>query len=114
MVKRTLTQTAYPPGLGASFAPPVGDRARPSPLIASHGAVLDTLPSTPSTALLSTQEAKDRLREIVEGFFFRRLRTEDRTRIGPRLVQSPPSLEETRAGGSSSFLGGQRGMTGPP
>jgi hypothetical protein len=26
---------------------------------------------------MSAQEAKDRLREIVEGFFFRRLRTED-------------------------------------
>jgi hypothetical protein len=27
--------------------------------------------------LLSAQEAKDRLREIIEGFFFQRLRTED-------------------------------------
>jgi hypothetical protein len=35
---------------------------------------LDTLEKTPAISLLSAQEAKDRLREIVEGFFFRRLR----------------------------------------
>ena len=42
---------------------------------------------TPSTVLLSAQEAKDRLREIVEGFFFRRLRTEDGKRIRRLLVK---------------------------
>jgi hypothetical protein len=31
------------------------------------------VPPACSTTLLSAQEAKDRLREIVEGFFFRRL-----------------------------------------
>jgi hypothetical protein len=30
------------------------------------------VPPTSSTTLLSAQEAKERLREIVEGFFFRR------------------------------------------
>ena len=40
-------------------------------------AALDTLEPIPSTTLLSAQEAKDRLREIIEGFFFQRLRTED-------------------------------------
>jgi hypothetical protein len=34
---------------------------------------LDTLLQTPTTTLLSADEAKDRLREIVDGFFFRRL-----------------------------------------
>jgi hypothetical protein len=38
---------------------------------------LDTLEPTLAIPLLSAQEAKDRLREIVEGFFFRRLRGED-------------------------------------
>ena len=38
---------------------------------------MDTLEPIPSTTLLSAQEAKDRLREIIEGFFFQRLRTED-------------------------------------
>jgi hypothetical protein len=33
--------------------------------------------SPTTTTLLSAQEAKERLRDIVEGFFFRRIRTED-------------------------------------
>ena len=37
---------------------------------------MDKLPPSPD-ALLSAQEAKERLREIVEGFFFRRLKGED-------------------------------------
>ena len=37
---------------------------------------MDTIEPIPSTTLLSAQEAKDRLREIVEGFFFRRRRRE--------------------------------------
>jgi hypothetical protein len=41
-------------------------------------------------------EAKERLREIVEGFFFRRLRTEDGKPIRRRLVKSPPGLGKTR------------------
>jgi hypothetical protein len=36
--------------------------------------MLDKLQQTPSADLLSTQEAKERLDKIVEGFFFRRLR----------------------------------------
>ena len=35
------------------------------------------MPPTPSLTLLSAPEAKERLREIVEGFFFRRLKGED-------------------------------------
>ena len=38
---------------------------------------MDTLEPSPSTALLSAGEAKKELREIVEGFFFRRLKGED-------------------------------------
>jgi hypothetical protein len=59
-------------------------------------AALDTLEPIPSTTLLSAQEAKDRLREIVEGFFFRRLRTEDGKRVGRLLVKSPPGLGTIR------------------
>jgi hypothetical protein len=57
---------------------------------------LDASPSTPSTTLLSAPEAKERLREIVEGFFFRRLRTEDGKRIQRLLVKNPPGLGKTR------------------
>jgi len=60
------------------------------------GPPLDALQRTPSTVLLSAQEAKDRLREIVEGFFFRRLKGEDGKRIGRLLVKSPPGLGKTR------------------
>ena len=42
---------------------------------------MQSTPPPPSTTLLSAQEAKERLREIVEGFFFRRLKTEDGKRI---------------------------------
>ena len=57
---------------------------------------MDTLEPPPSTDLLSAEEAKERLREIVEGFFFRRLRTKDGKRIGRLLVKSPPGLGKTR------------------
>src|SRR2546430_116185 len=50
----------------------------------------------PGPALLSAQEAKDRLCEIVEGFVFRRLRTDDGGRVGRLLVKSPPGLGKTR------------------
>jgi len=53
------------------------------------------LPPAPSTALFSAQEAKERLREIVEGFFFRQLRADDRKRVGRLLVKSPPGLGKT-------------------
>ena len=46
---------------------------------------MDALQQTPSTVLLSAQEAKERLREIVEGFFFRRLR--DRKRREQRIFE---------------------------
>ena len=57
---------------------------------------MDALQRTPSTVLLSAQEAKDRLREIVEGFFFWRSRTEDGKRVGGLLVKSPPGLGKSK------------------
>jgi hypothetical protein len=54
---------------------------------------LDTLPPSPSSALLSAKEAKERLREIVEGSLFRRLSPE---RVGRLLVKSPPGVGKTR------------------
>jgi hypothetical protein len=54
------------------------------------------LPPSPSNTLLSAHEASERLREIVEGFFFRRLRAEDGRRIRRLLVKSPPGLGKTR------------------
>ena len=57
---------------------------------------MDTFEPIPSTTVFSAQEAKDRLREIVEGFFCRRLRTEDGKRISRLLVKSPPGLGKTR------------------
>jgi hypothetical protein len=56
---------------------------------------LDGSQSTQQTALLSAEEAKDRLREIVEGFFFRQLTTEDGKRVGRLLLKSPPGLGKT-------------------
>jgi len=48
-----------------------------STALAIPRAALDSLPPTSSPALLSAQEAKERLREIGEGFSFRPLRPED-------------------------------------
>jgi hypothetical protein len=56
---------------------------------------LDAFDPPPADVLLSAEEAKQRLREIVEGFFFRRLRTEDGKRIGRLLIKSPPGLGKT-------------------
>jgi hypothetical protein len=52
------------------------------------------LPPTASTTLLSAQEAKERMREIVEGFFVRRLRTEDGKRVGRLLALETPHLRQ--------------------
>jgi hypothetical protein len=57
---------------------------------------LDALSPTPSTALLSAQEAKDRLREIVEGFFFRRRDEQGQPPARQLLVRSPPGLGKTK------------------
>jgi hypothetical protein len=57
---------------------------------------LDASSPTTSRALLSAQEAKERLREIVEGFFFRQLKAEDGGHVRRLLVKSPPGLGKTR------------------
>jgi hypothetical protein len=96
MVKRPLTRIAYALGLPA-LPYPNGERApRFWPHPCYPWPALDTLEPPPSAALLSAEEAKERLREIVEGFFFRRLRSEDDKRIGRLLVKSPPGLGKTR------------------
>jgi hypothetical protein len=57
---------------------------------------LDTLPPTPSPTLLLAKEAKERLREIVEGFFFRRRNDQGQASARHLLVRSPPGLGKTR------------------
>jgi hypothetical protein len=52
--------------------------------------------SPTTTTLLSAEEASERLRKIVEGFFFRRLTTEDGKPIRHLLVKSPPGLGKTK------------------
>jgi len=80
MVKRPLTPDRLSTGPECPSHPAHRDRACGSAVIfAIPRAALDTLSPTPSPTLLSTQEAKERLREIVEGFFFQRLRIEAAT-----------------------------------
>ena len=67
-----------------------------SPTSQSSAPALDTLEPPPTNVLLSPKEGKERLRVIVEGFFFRRLRSDDGKRIGRLLVKSPPGLGKTR------------------
>jgi hypothetical protein len=94
MVKRPLTRIGYP--MGRLHATRV-DRAR---LARRHSrnpnALLDTPPPAPSPTPLSPEEAKARLREIVEGFFFRR--RDDQAQMPTRqlLVRSPPGLGKTK------------------
>jgi hypothetical protein len=57
---------------------------------------LDASSPAPTPDLLSAEKAKERLREIVEGFFFRRLKGEDGKHIRRLLVKSPPGLGKTR------------------
>jgi hypothetical protein len=54
------------------------------------------LTPTPTTILLSAQEAKERLREVVEGFFFRRRNDQGQAPAGHLLVRSPPGLGKTK------------------
>jgi hypothetical protein len=53
-------------------------------------------PTPPSPTLLSAQEAKDRLREIVEKFFFRHRDDQGQPPARHLLVRSPPGLGKTK------------------
>jgi hypothetical protein len=57
---------------------------------------LDASSPPPSPDLLSAQEAKEKLRELIEGFCFRRLKGEDGKHIRRLLVKTPPGLGKTR------------------
>jgi nucleotide-binding universal stress UspA family protein len=54
------------------------------------------MPSSPSTTPFSAYEAKDRLREIVEAFFFRRRNGRGEIPARQLLVRSPPGLGKTK------------------
>ena len=82
IVKRILSRIPYRLRLSARFGSPLAVVRVISPPSGGLRAALDTLEPLPSTAVLSAQEAKDRLREIVEGFFFRRLTAGDGKRVG--------------------------------
>src|SRR5690349_2672553 len=56
---------------------------------------LDTLEPNPIPALLSAEEARARLREVVEGFFFRRRDEQGQLPTRHLLVRSPPGLGKT-------------------
>ena len=62
MVNGSLTGIAYP--LAGSTLPVLFGRTRPAGILAIIHALLDTSSPTPSTALLSAEEANARLRMI--------------------------------------------------
>jgi hypothetical protein len=57
---------------------------------------LQSTPPPPGTTLLSSHEAKERLREIVEGFFFRHDDVQGQPPARHMLVRSPPGLGKTK------------------
>jgi hypothetical protein len=61
---------------------------------------------TDNTTLLSAEKAKQRLREIVEGFFFWRLKTEDVMLI-EATVRRPPAAKRPRAAGKERPRAGE-------
>jgi hypothetical protein len=77
MVKRPLTRIAYPRALAPASLRPLAiepDLCRQLATSSRFGHL-----EPPPTVLLSAEEAKGRLREIIEGFFFGR-RPSDRKR----------------------------------
>lgn len=88
---------------GARFASPLGDRARPFP--ARPRAALGILEPPPTTVLLSAEQDKARLREIVEGFFFRWLKGEDDEHVRQMLVKFPAERIRTTCGKSPRTAG---------
>jgi hypothetical protein len=57
---------------------------------------LDTPSPTPSPDLLSPEEAKEKLRELIEGFFFRHRDAQGQVPARQLLVRSPPGLGKTK------------------
>jgi hypothetical protein len=89
-------------------------RAAPPSFSRIPTAALDTLPPTPSATLFSAEDVTQRLREIVEGFFFRRLSGEDGKGIRRLLVKSPPGLTtSTEAIGHLRQIGPRPQVTEP-
>jgi hypothetical protein len=95
-VKPPLTQMAYSSGRTARCVSPDAVGSARFARHPRHPGPPPPMPPTPSTTLLSAQEARERLREIVEGFFFRRLTSEDGNRIRRLLGKSPSGLGKTR------------------
>jgi hypothetical protein len=50
---------------------------------------LNTLEPSPTPVLLSAEQAKEKLRELIEGFFFGRLNGEDGNHVQRLLAHSP-------------------------
>ena len=57
---------------------------------------MDTLEPPTTTVLFSAEQARARLREIVEGFFFRRPDSRGQVPARQLLVRSPPGLGKTK------------------
>jgi hypothetical protein len=96
VVKRLLTRIAYPGGLSARFGLPLAAaRAISAPRRATSGCLGHIRANSQHNRFLGSR-SQGPAAEIVEGFFFRRLRTEDGKRVGCLLVKSPPGLGKTR------------------
>jgi hypothetical protein len=65
-LKRSLTTAEYSLSSRAHFLQTYADRARDFATVPIARPALDTLEPTPTTVLLSAEEAKDRLREMIE------------------------------------------------
>jgi hypothetical protein len=79
-----------------AFVPTHAERARDFATVATVRPALDTLEPPPTaTALLTAEEAKERLREIVDRFFFRHRDGQGQWPARQLLVRSPPGLGKT-------------------
>jgi hypothetical protein len=87
MVKPPLTRIAYP--RGRPTVPVLIVRMDRRHFHDPPSRLGRIIPS-PSPDLCSAEEAKEKLRELIEGFFFRRLKGEDGKHIQRLLVKSPP------------------------
>jgi hypothetical protein len=72
--------------------------ARGSPVTLATPAVFPPMLPAPSTTLLSAQEAKERLRAIVEGFFFRRRNDQGQAPASASPSEKPARSREDERG----------------